>query len=216
MQIYRNILKRALSITFNYKPLWFFGVFVSFLGLSGEYVSVLRAFQRIQQGNPFQQWWNDFLYEVGVPGSVLWQAFKETLIQDPLQLVVPFLVLLAILVVVLFIIWLIIVSQGGLIKNVADIHRSKASSFADNLKSGIDNFKVVFGLNVIERIGIYILIMLIGVTTFLTSKFSALFIPVFLIIILALVALIIIFSFIIKYAICYTVITKKGFNESCT
>lgn len=214
MKIYRQILKKAFDITFNNKHLWFFGLFVSFLGISGEYLSVYKAFQRLQQTNPLVSWWNDFLFEVGVPASVLWQGFKEILLSNPFQLAMPFLILVAFLIIIIFLIWLIIVSQGGLIEAVSKIYKKKTSVFSEDLRSGMINFNKIFGLNLIERIIIYILLLLVGVFSFLIAKVNIALGLLIILLVFVLMILIMIASFIIKYAICYSVISDKGFKDS--
>lgn len=212
--IYRKVLKQALSITFNYKHLWFFGIFVAFLGGMGEYQFVLNAFNKMQQSNPLATWWNDFIAQVGVPGSVIWQGFKQTLMENPLQLAGPFFVLLSVLVILLFVIWLVIVSQGSLINGLSKIYKNKNSAFADNLKTGMDNFAPMLGYNILERLLAYILILAVGLLTFALSKSNIYLGIILIVLMIAAVLLVLIVSFVIKYAICYYVIYKEKFWEA--
>jgi hypothetical protein len=227
MPLYRRILSQAWRIAWRHKYLWFFGLFAVLFTSGGEY----EIFIRIFSGNINQPVLPGLsrIAETGIFSQQGMGGISRIIKEDPITLMKVGLVLLVILVLFIFLIWLSVISQTALVKNVSSlvgkkIASSKAgavspgaisSNFSVSILKANEKFWPIFGLNVINKIVIYLAFILVSLPIILTAGGSGaviklLYIVAFIIFVPVALAL----SFIFKYAIAYVIIKGNKFIDS--
>jgi len=210
--IYRPILKIAWQILWRAKYLWFFGLFAVLVANSGEVNLVIDNFSNLAEQGTFLQ---DLkaLYSQEVVGSfgTVFNSLFANFDWSTLVLVVLLLGLF------LFILWLAISSQAGLIGGAYKEYRKQPSDFMSAFKIGRQSFWRVLGVNVIGKVIIYGILLIIGLPIVLvyfrqTSDTARLLYMLLAFIIL--IPLAVIISFLIKYAVIYTVIKKDSVGQA--
>jgi hypothetical protein len=216
MFLYRDVLKKSLAITFTHRNLWFLGIFAALLGGVGQYAmamsrspedwtasvfSAIAIFSR-QNGNGDVFSNLAFLFQANPAAAVIFSSF-----------------FLIVVIVALFILWLAVVCQGGLINNIAAIIKSNGKKeglpVRDGLEKGIEKFWPVLGFNLIGAALTCFFAALVGLPLIFLTAFST--VDVFLLYILLFVIFIplsLIISFLIKYSIIYSVVKGKKFVDS--
>lgn len=213
MSLYRTILKRAWDNTWQHKYLWFFGLFAALLGNGGELELIFRNFDG-QARNVLFPTWQRFA-ETGIFSANSLHNIGNLAQTEPYTLFLALSTMLIIAILIMFVLWLTIVSQIAIVHNTAKIKHDKEHDFKDGVMRGIKKFWPAFGLNMIIKAISAVLFFLIGLpiyfgfvkTTFTISLtylvMFVVFIPVSLIL-----------SFVFKYAIVYTVVKGQKFIES--
>lgn len=215
MQLYSNILKQSLKITWRNKYLWFFGLFAALLGNGGEYEILARGLS----GNAdFFPGWRHFI-ETGVFSDQTLTNINQIMHEDPLSLIMILAVGFVMFVLFGFLTWLVIVSQAALVNDSANIITEKKLGqlgIQNGVAVGMKNFWPVFGLNAIIKLIIYLLFVLLSLPFVLSlAKNSMAAIDLFYVIaFIIFIPLAIALSFIIKYAIAYVVIRGSGFRAA--
>lgn len=217
MSLYRNILKQAWGITWRYKYLWFFGLFASLLGGSGEY----QISMRVLNGEATQGLFPNFnrIAETGIFNKNILSNIGQIFKNDPASMIILIIAGLIILILTGLLIWLIIVSQVALVNNSATIISSEKKSrlgIKEGVVAGTKHFWPVLGLNIITKIIIYLAFTLISLpiifsisgTTWQTTNL------IYIILFIIFIPIAVVFSFIIKYAICYVVIKNNNFIQA--
>jgi len=213
MTFYRNILKQAFSLTWRHKYLWFFGLFATLIGGGGEYEVLTRGIG----GDTTQNFFPNLsrLAETGIFSRNGLANMGELFKNDPFTTIILILVSLIILALVIFLVWLMIVSQTALVNNSAEIISNKKelpAGVKSGIAAGVKYFWPVLGLNIIIKAIVYLAFFLISLPiVFWATKLSSPTISsLYIILFIILVPVAIVLSFIIKYAICYVII--KGNN----
>lgn len=211
MPFYRKILKQAWGLTWRNKYLWWFGIFAALIGNGGEFEILFNN----TGGNPgqalFPAWQR--IASTGVFSLKTYANVGNLFRQDTLNLIIFIMMTLLALVVFIFLVWLVTVSQAAIVNNSAGLLKDKKYSLRDGLEAGILNFWPVLALNILVRLAIYIILVVISLPAiFLTGNFSVQFFYILALIITVPLALIL--SFIAKYAIAYAVINKLGVGEA--
>ncbi len=205
--IYRDILKRAWYFLWQHPWLWLFGVFVSITAGIGEYTAVLSSLNRLIRELNIVVALKRVIYTQEL--DYLVSGFRHLLAQ-PVTLTV--IMATAVLAIVLFFIWLITISQIGLVEAAGRLGRGESVSFGSSLQSGISNFWSVLWLNILTKLLIYLLLV-VSILPFLISflvrpedgwGFSWLILISFFIF----VPLSLILVFVVRYAIAYVVLEK--------
>lgn len=212
MPIFREVLKKAWSITWNHKFLWAFGLFAAFLGTGGEFEILFNDWGRFQEFSKNLTTIQD-LYQTGLINTIL-SNFKTFLVQYPFQ---ALLILFIFLVVAVVLIWLIVVSQIGMVFNVKEILQQRPGGITRGYRAGLKFFGNVLVLDIIAKLLAYGLLFVVSLPllTFFLVKNSELSANIFIIIaFLIILPLNLIISFIIKYAIFYLVMQEKKFWEA--
>ena len=206
MYTYRQIFRQALKISWAYPSLWFFGLFVYFLGSTGELELTFSSLGFGGQRILFSFW----------TGLVEGGFFSTSGIQGLLELgafaVFGFVFLsLAVIGLTVLMVWITNVSLGGLINQVIKISRNKPVSFREGFQLGLNKFWPVLGLNALLRIVAGALFGIFGALALITfpgSDFLYIVIfDIFLVVVLVM-------SFVTKYAICGVVLKGWKFKDS--
>jgi len=158
---YRDILGQAWKNTWRNKYLWFFGLFAALLGNGGEIGLIFRGLNA-DTGNGFLFRFKEFV-STGIFSKEIFANIAYLATEAPFSLFMVMAVLFIFLLLVLFMLWLIMVSQGALIHNAVRISTGKKHDFKDGLEMGIKKFWPVFFLNVSLKIIIFAVLALISV-----------------------------------------------------
>jgi len=213
MSLYRNILKQAWRITWHNKYLWFFGIFAALLGSSGEYEMLWRQLSNDGgQTTPiFQQ-----VAQTGVFSRQVFSNLTQIMTEDAMSLLLVLLIGLAILVLFIFTVWLVIISQIAIVNNAAAIIDKKKINFQAGINNGLKNFWPVLGLNILVKAIIYVIFLIISLPIILSTDMTSVLTANFLYIVAFIIFIPVVFalSFIIKYAIAYVVIRRSNFIDS--
>ncbi|NQU78122.1 hypothetical protein HQ544_05490 [Candidatus Falkowbacteria bacterium] len=210
--LYRPILRRALSIVWRHKFLWFFGFFAALLGGSGEIDILFGGSANINWGQNFT--------------SVFGQIFKNKeageffsdlgirLAQVPATGILIFVLFILGLVVL---IWLFIISQIALIDSTARLGSGGETGSKIRQQAGKKYFWKIFGVNVINKLVIYGLLFLMSLPFLLKlyeGKSGGIEILLAIISFIVLVPLAIIFSFVMRYASCFVILNQEKVFEA--
>ena len=207
MTLYRDTIKRAFTIAWQYKFLWFFGLFATVVGSGGEIGFLINSVNDLTSQTS----------DAGTLQSLL--IIKAWIIAFGNILSLPFLTIVSLAGLLLFfmaIIWLVFTSIGGIIGGTAAIEQGKRQTADHVWKVGIKNFIPVLGVNIAAKI-IMMILLLVGLPLVLGGlsetniKGAALFVLYFVIIFLPAIFII---SFITKYAMAYIVIRNKPFDQA--
>src|SRR3989338_566955 len=201
MQLYRPMLKSALSITWRYKYLWFFGLFAALLGNGGAFNYGIKNFSKVES----QAVWLTNLQEslkswkFGL-GKIDWQA---VFINFDLWGAV---LLLLVIVMGLFLLWLSVASQGAL---VYGIKAAKTQLFNEALCQGSKKFWPLLLVNIVLAVSIFVLMAILNlpfVILYLSTGGSVLWQTMIVILsFIVWVPVTIIFYLIAQYAVIYIV-----------
>lgn len=212
MFLYRNILKRALKLTWRFKYLWFFGLFAFLIDNGGEMEVMLRGFN-FNMDDGLLASLKDFA-STGVFSFSALSNLGSLLKSDPLTVFIGLAALLIMLVLGLFLLWLSVISQAAVVNNTANDIAGKDHNFQEGVQSGIKNFWPVFGLNIVLKIIVYLIFVLISLPVISSyvndSQTSMLFIALFMVF----VPIAILLSFIFKYSIAFVVIKDEEFVDA--
>lgn len=206
MSLYRNILKQAIAVSWKNKYLWFFGLFAAlFIDNSG-----FELFLQASSGQPsgFIESWNQFT-QTGIFSLQGIANAGTAFINDPVTVVFALIFFLLLMALLVFLIWLAVVSQVAIVNNSASITANKKTDFKDGVMAGASNFWPALGLNVL-----IFLVMVLPILGEVLSLDNFINKALYLIIFIVSLVLILALSFIIKFAIAYLVIKKKDFGES--
>lgn len=227
MPLYRRILSQAWKITWHHKYLWFFGLFAVLFTSGGEYEIFVRIFggdinQPILPGMRR-------VAETGIFSQQGMEGISRVIKNDPLTLMKVGLVLLVILVLFIFLIWLSVISQTALVKNVSSLLGKKIASsktgavfskvasnnFSSSVLKASEKFWPIFGLNVVNKAVIYLAFILVSLPIILTAGgIGAIIKSLYVIAFIVFVPIALALSFIFKYAIAYVVIKGSKFVDS--
>lgn len=207
--LYRTIITKAWELTKRYKFLWLFGFFAAFLGNATEYQTL---FNQINSINNQPEVYSSIVQTLSLYAQAIFNIW-----QLPLVNILAFvLTLLFIILVVLIFAWLAVTSQVAIIKNADKVNSGKDINFKDSFVDSVQYFWPAFGLNLLAK-GIIFILLTLFVTPVLViliaegAKFAILFT---LLTIIIFVPITIIITFVTKYAIAYLVLKGQKFWEA--
>lgn len=204
--IYRDVLKKSWEIVLNNKMLWLFGLIVALLGTGGEFHILMKALSSSNQGAP------KIVHGLGINGIL---NIHNLLVHSPLEFSLILMASFAILFLVGFLIWTVIVAQVSLINGIDKEVGNKKINFKESIGMGVKKFSSILGLNAISEIFVYSILFLLGAAIMYFLEFNFWFYAaMYLIFFLILAPAAIIIAFIVKYAIAYVVLKNKDFFES--
>lgn len=215
MNLYRNILKKSIIITWKHKFLWFFGFFATFLGGFGAYEILINRSDAYYAQNVFNSFQR--LQEMNILSTEFFSNLSRVFHLSPVSMIIVFAVILVLLALFVFLIWLAVVSQVALVSSSAHLIKSDKHSSKLNIQrgvsEGIGRFWPVLGLNFFSRVLIYMSFFLLSIAFVLMVQGSQQWIAdlLYVILFVIFIPIALIISFIFNYAICYVVIDKKSF-----
>jgi len=210
MQLYRPMLKNALSITWRYKYLWFFGLFAALLGNGGAFNYGIKNFSKVESQGVWLTNLSESLksWKFGF-GKIDWYGIFTNF---DLWGAVLFLLMI---VIGLFLLWLSIASQGAL---VYGIKAAKTQFFNEALRHGSKKFWPLLLVNIILAVAIAVLMAIFNlpfVILYLNTGGNVLWQTVIVILsFIVWVPVTIIFYLIAQYAVIYIVNYDKHIAQA--
>ncbi len=216
MRLYRPMLKQALTISWRNKSLWFFGLFSALLTSGGAYNLGLGNYEKVKfqilrlnsLRNFFQHWsanpsFGSKLDIISVWHSVgIWGIF----------------LMLIIIAAAIFLIWLVLVSQGALIFGLQEKVDGKTISFSYLFRRGVHKIWPVILINLtfnVVLIAVLLMLSLPFFILFVASVHNLIWQSILLVLsFLVWVPLAAILFIIIRYALFYAVNQDKHVGES--
>lgn len=211
---YRDILGQAWKNTWRNKYLWFFGLFAALLGNGGEIGLIFRGLNA-DTGSGFLFRFKEFV-STGIFSKGIFANIAYLATEAPFSFFMLTAVLFVFLLLVLFMLWLIMVSQGALIHNAVRITTGKKHDFKDGLEMGIKKFWPVFSLNVLLKIVIFAVLAIISmpILTVLSKGSFSVSSFFFVVLYLIFIPFIVVISFIVRYIIAFVVIKGEKFWQA--
>jgi hypothetical protein len=216
MFLYRDILKKSLAITWGHKYLWLFGIFAAlFAGFGQYFTSMSRAPENWSAG--VFSGAAIFYGSVSASGNCfanLAALFKK----DPVSAAIFIIFVLITIALSLFLLWLAVVSQAGLINNGTKIilgGKKETSTIKEGIEAGLANFWPVLGFNAIAAALICFFAALVGLPlVFLGAQADISVYLLYILLFVLFIPLALIVSFLARYAICFVVIKGEKFIDA--
>lgn len=211
---YLPILKQSAIISWKRKILWIFGFFALFLGGgSSEYEVVFQGFDRAFRGN-IDFFRNLVIYEGTGIFDARWRNLNNLIVKDPVAFAAMLLVGAIFLAIVALLIWLSVSSQAALIAAVEQIKSQKFVSAENSFSKGRKSFWPVFGLNIIAKFIIAVLLFIIGMPFLPFLPLTPAATDVLFVVSMAiLIPVAVIVSFLLKYAIAFVVLKSHKLRD---
>jgi hypothetical protein len=212
MQLYRPMLKTALSITWRFKYLWFFGLFAALLGNEGAFNLGVKNLNKVESQ---AMWLTNFRRAIDT-----WHFnFSFSRLSEMLKIIDIWGVLLIclILAVSIFLLWLAVSSQGALVYGARQALRDKTGLFSEAIKRGSSKFWPVLLLNILLNLAIFVSLGLVSlpfVILFIGTSAAIWQSIVVVLSFIVLVPLAIVLSLIMRYALIYIVAEDKHLGEA--
>ena len=213
MSLYRRLLAQAWKNTWAHKYLWFFGLFATFLGSSGEFNLMFRSFGDVADHGLFPTLHS--FWATGIFSTTALANFGNLMLTDSFSLLMALTILTVLAMLLCFLIWFAVVAQGGLIYNCSRIVSNKSHDLKNGMDLGMKRFWPVFGLNVILKFVIYVIFIVLALPVVLWFTHpSGAQICFFMFAYIIFIPASVIVAFIIKYALAYVAIKDKKMIEA--
>ncbi len=217
MFLYRDILKRSALITWRNKYLWFFGLFASLLLGTGRFNLSFSQSAEDWNGNFFSNL-ADF-FDKGLIGGGFFRSISLYYRQDPISASIFLVFFFIVVVLSVFLLWLAVVSQGGLTSDAAKIVKSgdkgPKPTIGSGLSIGAKKFWPVLGFNLIAMVMVYLFSAIAGLPlVFMPVRPEIDVMLLYVLLFVLLIPLALIVSFLGKFAVCFSVIKGKKFIDS--
>ena len=212
MTLYRDIISRALTLSWRHRYLWFLAFFAALAGNGGEYELAFSGSDSIN-GQSYILGMLRAFYENGSLQQIA-DNVRSFFGTYPIPSI--FLALLFILVAVL-VVWIVVVAQAALVWSVARIRDKGVAGFPEAFSTGTKFFSPVFLLNVVTKAIILGIIFIIALPLGMayirtgTTVYNSLYI---LTVFIALVPVTIVLSFIVKYASVYILVRNQPWRTA--
>lgn len=215
--LYWPILKMAWQIAKKIKNLWFFGLFAAIVG-GGEFEILVQAFLNPhgQKGiiqsmiNSFQNGWQNGL----ASGSNSWQNIWAAIINQPGITIFLILLIGVSLAVTLFILWLAVASQIGLVRNIHLGNKNKKTTINEGIDFANANFWPIAAINLLMKIVLFILFLILGKEIIMLAPYGLGGKVAYYLSFAVLIVIVITISFILRYQICYFLLKKEKFTPA--
>lgn len=205
-QLYRYILADAWRTVWQHKQLWFWGLFAGLLGNAGEYQFLLNAVDTSTGKTPLAA---PFPTDAPLLGQAagLW----GTITTDPLSVLFLLLVGLVIVGVIIFFLWLSMVSVGALVKSSAAVaDGDPALSLVDGMKAGQASFGPVLVSIMFGRVVVWLILGLVMLLASLTALDYYIGLPMFFVGFLVLVPALFVVSFVMRFTVVDVVLRRRS------
>ncbi|MDO8669642.1 MAG: hypothetical protein Q7K65_05095 [Candidatus Buchananbacteria bacterium] len=212
-KIYKPILKKAWAITWKFKSLWFLGFFAALISSGGEFELLSRIISDPASNQSFiREMINSF--QTGIQdnlpaGGNLWSNLWSVISSAPTSLVTAVLVILITIIIALFVLWLMIVSQIGLIKNIDSAKENKMSTINEGIDAGVEKFWPILIINIVYKIILLVIFLVLGKEILLLITLGTLGSVIHVVSLVLFSIIVVIISFLIRYQILYIVLRKE-------
>ncbi len=207
--LYRDVIKRALKVTWHHPKLWIFGFFATFLGLGGIFQVV--AGQAVKSGAIFgQAAYNARV--ISLSGALVSSNLGRI---NTLNLILLLGAVILCLALFAFAVWLAVASFGALISSAYAIDKKKKLNFWKNFTQGRAHFWRLLSVNLAGKFLIIFFLTAIGLLiSLIIADSSILRSLLYFFVFLVLVAASLILSFLTIYASSFVVLKARGLRES--
>lgn len=218
--LYRPILKKSWQITKKFKNLWFFGLFAAILGVGGEYEILSRAITNPQtEGGiinqirrSFELGWQEGLTAVG--GGGFWSNLWSAITNNPQAMGTALVVFILTTILAIFLFWLAIISQIGLIRNITLIHQNKKATLNEGIDFAIKNFWPVLFINILMKLAVFILFFILGREIILLTRGDAVSLIIYFLSFVIFITIVFVIYFLLRYQIYYLLLQQQKFNQA--
>jgi len=214
MFTYRSLFKKAWNIVWNYKHLWFFGLFASLLigGGAWEYQVLTESLNQNFLNESTMSFGG--LVSMGIFLRTLFLGFVDLFSYDFLTIINSLSIIIISFIFLAIVVWLAAVSQAVLISNVKKINDSKKEvdcGISAGLSEAQSFFWPVILINFIARVVVAALLFIAGFPLLLINlKDSGLMAVTYLVLFVIFIPVSLGLSLIAKYAIAYKVLDYKS------
>ncbi len=219
MSLYRSLIRQSFIIAWQHKYLWFFGLFATLLASNFEIELINRFTSR--EATTIYDWqrWAD----TGLFSPATWSNLGNILRNDTGSFISMLVLLLVLLALILALLWLSVVSQGGLVYNAhkASLDGSRKLSVAEKkhdtaigFREGRKRFWPILFLHVVVRLIVYLLALVTIAPIIVVAKMSVTLSLLYFIVFIVLVALALVLAFVAKYAIAFIVLKGKPLGSA--
>ncbi|MBI3120346.1 MAG: hypothetical protein HYZ08_01880 [Candidatus Kerfeldbacteria bacterium] len=210
--VLRPTLLRAMKISWNYKFLWFFGIFTALVGGSGEFQAIARSFD----GLSLYQRILIALKNGEATGTLknIWNLILDIATTQTFQVVFWAIVLLILTIMVVMI---IIVSQTALVDSTARVLENEPISLDTAWLAGMTHFWRMFAITVIGKVIVVVMYLALTIPLgigFYSTQGAAWNIALVLLSVFVFLPLAVILNFVVRYAQSYTVIEHQPMSLS--
>lgn len=204
MKLYRNIIKGSFRESLKHKYLWFFGLFAVLLGNGGEYEILIRS-SLSENGTEFGSSFLLIFITQLIENFNNLTTIAVNFFKSPMYAMIVFGVYLLIIAIMIFVLWMVNVSQISIIDASAQRAKKKDHDIKRGMEKGMQFFWPVFALNAIVKVLAAVCVFFLA-----TTVGGSIFIVVFIVTVPLLMSI----SFLVKYAIAYIVIRKEKLSSS--
>ncbi len=208
--LYRPIIKRAWAITKKSKKLWFFGLFAALLG--SEFELIQKIFSDYGNFRATKITWaalKNGWREGFIQGETITENLWLILTNHPGALIGLIVVLAGIAGLIIFFLWLAVVSQIGLINGVNLANQNRRPLLNKEINAAGKKFWPVLAINAALKIILVIILVLLAKEKIIFGCCHWLSYLGYGLIFAATVIAIIIISFVIRYQICYLILKNQ-------
>ncbi len=212
MVLYRDVLKRAWTLAWQYKPLWLFGFFAAFWGVGNVYGVAIQGMQ-LAGGQDFfiVNLWNDI-----AAAGITWQAIGSIITGAPLEGLKLLSIIIGLLLLIFFLYWVFTVSQAAVIRQVSNIEQHQPRKLVDVFIRARSFFWPTFWMNIMGKAAVSVVLLLVSTfaVTALVDEVSLAALSGYIILFILGVLAILVISFLVVYAIIYLVVQNYRFSEA--
>ncbi|MBN1778667.1 MAG: hypothetical protein JW816_00385 [Candidatus Buchananbacteria bacterium] len=208
MPIYRQILKKALGLTWHNPSLLIFGAFTALISVGEINLLLTYIYNPTGRLNFLTSFFGDLFS--GSFGN-LYAGLMSTIQSHAGSFIIGIMVALIELAFTALILWLTIVSQAALINRIINLAQNKKTDLAQNFRLGLKKFWPILLVNLILQLGLWLLALLVAWINQITTGTPIIY-PLVIIITLILVALI---AFAAKLTILQVVLKDEKLIDSC-
>ena len=202
---YRKVYLRSWRIVKNNWYLLFFGLFVSTLGLTGDFKALSNLKTNDIISTTLIDWIN--IFHTFAVANITWDKLPTLL-----MLLGTFLFLAVILVMA-------ISSQGAIIQAAANDHKKTSkNTLTNNLQTGIENFWPLFGINILNKLISFVFVVgaISPIIYLLSLSQNANFMNFLMttIVFFVLIPIAVIISFVTRYGASYIILKKQNLAQA--
>jgi hypothetical protein len=136
----------------------------------------------------------------------VWSNAWTSITSSPADILLALLILIVTIAIVVFVIWLAVVSQVGLIRNISLNNKNKQTTINDGIDEGVNKFWPILIVNVVYKLILLVIFVLLGKEILLLAKIGSAGVILHIISLLIFSIVVIVISFLVRYQIIFMVI----------
>jgi hypothetical protein len=205
-------------MVFKNKTLWFFGLFAALLGVGGELELISRLLRQTATdtsiiGSIIQGFSDGVATGLAVGGN-FWANVWYNISHQPVTFIFILLLIIIMIMISLFLLWLAVVSEVGLIRNVSLANKNKKTNINEGIGAGMANFWPVLGINVLLKLAFFLIFAGLGWMIMASVNLGYWGIIGYYVVFVIAAIVVLSLSFLFRYQICYLILKKQGLVEA--